>query len=87
MIEMIDAFKFWVVKPLSEIAISLMLAAAVILVYGLAHLPRYLRQRKCTHEQVREDGQCNAWCRACGKNLGFIGAWRENWNRKEKADG
>jgi hypothetical protein len=74
---MIDALVFWLMKPLAEIAFALGLILAVMLVYGLACLPGYLKRRRCKHEQVWEDGQCNARCRACGKNLGFIGTWRE----------
>ena len=74
---MFDALVFWLMKPLAEIAIALGLAAAAMLVYGLACLPGYLKQRRCAHEKVWEDGGCNAHCRACGKNLGFIGTWRE----------
>ena len=74
---MFDALVFWLMKPLAEVAIALAVLAVVSLVYGLACLPRYFNQRQCTHEAVREDGKCDAWCRACGKNLGFIGTWRE----------
>jgi hypothetical protein len=72
-----ESFRFWLMKPLAEAALWLTLLAVVLLIYGLASLPGYLKQRRCKHEQVREDGACNAWCSACGKNLGFIGTWRE----------
>jgi hypothetical protein len=32
---------------------------------------------KCAHLRVRESMACDAWCRDCGKFLGFIGDWRE----------
>lgn len=38
----------------------------------------YFRQSLCKHEKgVNETGACNAICRECGKNLGFIGSWNE----------
>lgn len=39
---------------------------------------RSLSQWKCKHDAgVNETMACNAICRKCGKDLGFIGAWRE----------
>ncbi len=31
----------------------------------------------CEHLRVRESMACDAHCRDCGENLGFIGKWRE----------
>jgi hypothetical protein len=72
-----DALLFWLMKPVAEIAMVLAILAAVVALYALASLPRWLRQRRCKHERVNEDSACNAWCCACGKNIGFIGAWRD----------
>lgn len=37
-----------------------------------------IRQSKCKHSQgVTESQACDAYCNACGKNLGFIGTWRD----------
>ena len=74
---MFDALVFWLMRPLAEIAIVLGLTATAMLVYGITCLPGYLKQRRCKHEAVWEDGKCDAWCRACGKNLGFISTWRK----------
>ncbi len=36
-----------------------------------------MRQRRCLHnEGVTETSACDAICRKCRKNLGFIGTWR-----------
>ena len=72
-----EYFSFWVMKWLAEAAIGAALIALVLLVCGIASIPGYLKQRRCSHDSVREDGKCDAWCCACGKNLGFIGAWRK----------
>jgi len=32
---------------------------------------------KCEHLRVRENMACDALCRDCGKNLGFIQKWRD----------
>lgn len=70
-------FMFWLMKPLAELAIGLIVVAVIVVVYTLFSLPEWLRQRRCKHDKVKEDGSCTAWCCACGKNLGFIGSWRE----------
>lgn len=72
-----ESLRFWLMKPLAEAALWMALIAVVLLIYGIACIPGYLKQRRCLHERVREDSSCNAWCCACGKNLGFIGTWRE----------
>jgi hypothetical protein len=39
------------------------------------------RKSRCRHDQgINETQACDAICRRCGKNLGFIGSWR---NRHE----
>ena len=39
---------------------------------------RWWRVRFCKHDLgVMETQSCNAICKQCGKNLGFIGAWRK----------
>ena len=35
------------------------------------------KQWRCKHAEFHENGQCHAICRACGKDLGFIGRVRE----------
>jgi hypothetical protein len=36
------------------------------------------RKAKCKHEMgVRETQACDAICKQCGENLGFIGQWRK----------
>ena len=71
-----DTFWFWLMKPLAEIAFAAGVAAAAMLAYALWSLPDWLKQRRCPHDKVWEDGRCHAHCRACGKNLGFMGTWR-----------
>ena len=42
------------------------------------YLPIWWRQRHCKHDRaVNETQACEAICRDCGKNLGFIGAWQK----------
>lgn len=41
-------------------------------------ISEWIRQSRCKHDGgVNETQACDAICRGCGKNLGFIGAWRE----------
>lgn len=42
------------------------------------------KQRKtCAHEEVFETRACDAICRDCGKNLGFIQNWRDQRKAKK----
>lgn len=55
-------------------AIALLTVAILILLFNA---PRMIRQARCSHEHVRENGSVEAVCMDCGRNLGFIGTWRE----------
>lgn len=48
--------------------------------------PTWRRQAKCDHKKhsYRETMACDAICRGCGANLGFIGTVRE---QRTKEDG
>lgn len=74
---MIENFMFWLMKPLAEIAIGIAFALALGLLCALGMLPSVIRRARCQHAKVHENGACDAICRNCGKNLGFIGTWRE----------
>lgn len=61
--------------------ISDAIGIALFILFSLAGAAVYLRiwwrQWRCKHQQgVMETSACDAICRSCGKNLGFIGAWR-----------
>ena len=74
---MMEAFIFWIMKPLAEVALGVAFLAVALLIYLVACIPGHLKRRRCKHETVWEDRACNAHCTSCGKNLGFIGSWRE----------
>lgn len=40
--------------------------------------------RKCKHEDVNENMACHAICKGCGKNMGFIGTWRAEQEKKRE---
>lgn len=41
-------------------------------------VPYAVKQWRCKHDEgVNETRACDAICRKCGKNLGFIGNWRK----------
>jgi len=58
-----------------EVGIFLVLAGIILLSIVL---PEFVKQWKCKHETYYENGSCDAICRNCGKNLGFIGRIRGN---------
>ena len=57
------------------IAISVLLAVAIVLAPGV--IRRIRQQSRCSHQRYHETSACDAICSDCGKNLGFIGSWRE----------
>jgi hypothetical protein len=73
-----DSFLFWLWKPLAELAFGLGIAALLSLIYLALQVPRWVKQKLCKHPRVFETGACDAVCRHCGKNLGFIGKWRSS---------
>lgn len=64
----------WTISDLIQGLIVLIL----LLVFGVFHLSVWWTQRRCRHDKgVGETSACDAICRSCGKNLGFIGTWRD----------
>ena len=43
----------------------------------MIRLLSFLFKPKCAHLRVRETMACDAICRDCGRNLGFIQYWRD----------
>lgn len=61
------------VRDLVELAVLLVFLVALV----CANVPHWWRRARCRHDQgVNESMACDAICRGCGKNLGFIGTWR-----------
>lgn len=51
---------------------------ALLTVLVFISIANRCRQLLCKHDGgVNETQACEAICRKCGKNLGFIGSWRE----------
>jgi len=57
--------------------ISLLVIGLIILVVLIGSLKQWFKQARCKHNNVHETRACDAVCSQCGKNLGFIGTWRE----------
>ena len=58
--------------------------AVFLLVVGCFYIKDVWKKLRCKHDgEVTETRACNAICKKCGKNLGFIGKWRES-KLKEK---
>ena len=60
-----------------ETILTVLLIAVIILFYLFAGLRNWFKYRNCEHKSVNETSACDAICKHCGKNLGFIGKWRE----------
>ena len=60
--------------------------AVVLVILGSLTWRHSLTMARCRHDGgVNETQACDAICRKCGKNLGFIGSWRDAQALKEKS--
>lgn len=57
--------------------IGLAASAIIIAILCTMGVLRLLRQSRCKHARYHETSSCDAICTDCGKNLGFIGTWRD----------
>lgn len=65
-------------------ALAAVAVAFVLIVAFAVWLHRAAVQWWCKHDHgVVESRACDAICVWCGKNLGFIGAWRDKQRRGE----
>ncbi len=80
-------FWMWFMAPIGVFLGSLALLGVVLCCFISATLVyvgwQAWKSRGCEHPEVNETRACEAICRRCGKNLGFIGTWREK--QKEAA--
>jgi hypothetical protein len=82
-----EAILFWLARYAADAIVALAILVVVVVSGLLFILPGLVRQMRCKHDRgVHETWACDAICRECGKNLGFIGAWREA-EAKKKAPG
>lgn len=63
-------FGWYVLAPATAFVTIMILALLLILI-------RAIRQARCEHVKYFENRACHAVCSACRKDLGFIGAVRE----------
>lgn len=67
----------WTISDLAGLAALAIWILLVVALTAWLTFKEWRRQRKCQHPRVTETRSCDAICISCGKNLGFIGAWRE----------
>lgn len=64
----------WTIGDILGVAFGLLAFGSFVGVTAL----EWAKQWHCKHDgEVNETSACDAVCRKCGKNLGFIGTWRE----------
>lgn len=74
---MTDSIIFWLGKSVAEAAIFLAIVVIIGVVSIVIGVVAMVRQSRCRHSAVNETQACDAICRNCGKNLGFIQIWRD----------
>lgn len=78
-----SAFLFWTARPLADLMLILGMALTIAICAAFAIILTVLRQSRCKHPYFRETSACDAICRACGKNLGFIDDVRISLNKSK----
>lgn len=64
--------------------LGLVLFIGLLLFWGSISLSEWFKQNRCNHDGgVHETRACDAICKLCGKNLGFIGT-EENEKRRRQ---
>lgn len=59
-----------------ETMVTAALIAILVLIKAWISVSDWWKYRKCEHLDYREIMSCDAICKNCGKNLGFIGTVR-----------
>ena len=73
----------WTLEDVLLLALVGLFAVVVMFVY----LQRWAAQKLCKHDGgVSETSACDAICRKCGKNLGFIDNHRPTENNKRREE-
>ena len=63
----------WTIGDALGVLGFLLLAAFFLYLF----IPLWWKQARCKHDgSIGETSACDAICHKCGKNLGFIGSWR-----------
>jgi len=63
--------------------IGITVVAVMIVCYAGMVIGNAINKSFCKHDAgVNETRACDAICRKCGKNLGFIGSWHKAANNK-----
>lgn len=57
--------------------VAALLMACFFVVALIVFIVKTTRQTLCKHPAVYETSACDAICKMCGKNLGFIGTWQK----------
>jgi len=65
-------------------ALSLFLFIFILIAYVIMNLTTHIQQSRCQHDGgVNETRSCNAICKLCGKDLGFIGTEENKIRRRQ----
>ncbi len=71
---MTDFVLFWMAKYTVQLALPLIVVTCIVV---LINIPTAVQRVFCKHDRYNENRQCDAICRACGRNLGFIDDLRQ----------
>lgn len=69
--------ELWAMLQVIGIAIPCTLLIIIGFYVGWQDFKRWVKTKRCKHDNYWENMRCHAICRDCGKDLGFIGTLRE----------
>lgn len=72
-----EYISFWWSKFIVDVSIYTGIFLLIFIYAAIRTVKDLMRQSRCKHERYYETSACDAVCKRCGKNLGFIGTVRE----------
>lgn len=63
--------------------IAILSLLIILVIFIIFQVVSWFKYRNCTHDTYFETMACEAICRTCGKNLGFIGTVREERKKRD----
>jgi len=70
--------EIWAMIQVIAIAIPIVIMLGMFTIFAIFSIKTAIKQARCKHDGgYNETRACDAICRKCGKNLGFIGNYRK----------
>lgn len=69
----------WTIGDIGNVVLGCLVFLVFLFMALKEWMKQWMKQIHCKHDGgINGTRSCDAICRKCGKNLGFIGSWRKN---------